>query len=104
MNLPILAQQTPLPDDPLGYGILGLVLVLLLTGWLHTRGDYEAQKARADRLEQALELQREATLAYAEAMREMKDLGRLLRRVLEALPQVDDDDTPPPTPPRRRPR
>jgi hypothetical protein len=99
----LLAQQTPLPDDPLGYGILGLVLVLLLTGWLHTRGDYDTQRQRADRLEQALEMQREATLAYAEAMREMRDLGRLLRRVLEALPGADDD-TPPPTPHGRRPR
>jgi hypothetical protein len=99
----LLAQQTPLPDDPLGYGILGLVLVLLLTGWLHTRGDYDTQRARADRLEQALELQREATLAYAEATREMKELGRLLRKVLEAMPQADD--TPPPRPPAgRRPR
>jgi hypothetical protein len=89
----LLAQAGGGPDfaDPFGLGVAGVILALCLRLlWVFIMDLRE----RSNRLEQALEAQREATLAYAEAMAEMKSLGRLLRRVLEALPQVDE--TPPP--------
>ena len=94
--------QVEIPTDPptTVAGALFIFLVLFLTNWVYTRGSYQDQRDRADRLEKALDLQREATQTALEATRELRDLGRLMRRVLEALPQVDD--TPPPPPGRRR--
>jgi uncharacterized ion transporter superfamily protein YfcC len=90
--------QVNIPTDPptTVAATLFLIVVLFLTNWIYTKGAYNDQKERADRLENALELQREATQTALEATRELRDLGRLMRRVLEALPQVDDTPTPPP--------
>lgn len=87
---PMLAQQVAPLDDPLGYGLAGIMLAVCIRLIWVLISDL---RARCDRLEEALVIQREATLVYAEATRENTELGRLLRRVLEALPQ---DDTPPP--------
>jgi hypothetical protein len=97
-----LAQSIPSDPPVTVAATLFMVLVALMTGLLHTKGDYDALKARADRLEQALDLQREATIAYAEAASEMRSLGRLLRKVLEALPQADETPPPPPRSPTGR--
>jgi hypothetical protein len=88
--------QTPAPDlsDPFGIGVVGVILAACLRLiWIFISDLRE----RAARLEQALDTQREATLAYAEAMQEMKSLGRLMRKVLEALPQADQTPPPPPS-------
>lgn len=93
--------QVEVPTDPptTVAATLFLVIVLLLTGWLHTRGDYQEQKQRADRYEQALQEERKAVLLLTETVHELKQLGVLMRAVLESLPQPDE---PPRTPPRRR--
>jgi hypothetical protein len=103
MTLALIAQSIPTDPPVTVAAALFMVIVALMTGLLHTKGDYDTQKARIERLEQALDLQREATTAYAEAATEMRSLGRLLRKVLEALPQADDTPAPPPTPHGRRP-
>lgn len=98
----IVAQSIPTDPPVTVAATLFFVLVAVMTGLLRTKGDYDAQRERVQRLEQALDIQREATAAYADAATEMRSLGRLLRKVLEALPQADDTPTPPPTPPGRR--
>lgn len=99
-----LAQAVP-TENPFGYGAVGLLLAICI--WLIWTFIQDIRIQR-DRLQQALDLQREATLTAldasrvnADGMRELKELGRLLRRVLEALPQTEDD-TPEPRPPTGR--
>lgn len=84
-----IVAQAGLPENPLGYGILGLIVVLWMTGWLYSRGSYLKEVERGDKLEAALEKQREATVLALEGMRELRELGELLRHVLEGLPSVD---------------
>lgn len=84
-------------SDPFGYGAVGIVLAICIRLiWVFIQ-DLRAERTR---LAEALDKQREATMVYAQATREMTDLGRLLRRVLEALPQADE--TPPPRSPTGR--
>lgn len=100
-----IVAQAGLPENPLGYGILGLIVVLWMTGWLYSRGSYLKEVERGDKLEVALEKQREATVVALDGMRELrqevaaqlKEQGDLLRRVLENLPPTE-------TPKSRSPR
>jgi hypothetical protein len=82
--LPVIAQAG-LPENPLGYGILGLIVVLQRE---IERGDkWEATAAKKD----------ETIATQAETIRELTEIGNLLRTVIEGLPKEG-----PSTAPRRR--
>jgi hypothetical protein len=96
-----LAQTVDLTEAPTSVAAaLFLVLVLMLTGMLRRGAECDSQKERADALQIALDLERERSAKLTEALDVQQELGRLLRKVLYALPQADD--TPPPPPLRRR--
>jgi hypothetical protein len=88
----MLAQASdPSFADPFGMGVVGVLLaVCIRLIWVFIQ-DLRTERAR---MAEALDKQREATLVYAQATEEMIALGRLMRKVLEALPQADE--TPPP--------
>lgn len=95
-----LAQSVDLTEAPTSVAAaLFMIVVLMLTGMLRRGAECDLHKERADRLQEALDLERDRAAKLIAALEEAQELGRLLRKVLYALPQVDD--TPPP-PLRRR--
>jgi hypothetical protein len=76
--------------------VLFLVLVALMTGWLFTRGHYQDQRERGDKLEaavdklrEALESERANTATALLAGQEWQEIGQLCRHILEAIPSAD---------------
>jgi hypothetical protein len=103
----LLAQTVDLTEAPTSVAAaLFLILVGFITGIIRRGSECDIHKERAERLEAALDEERQAVLLAMDAIRELNNLGRLMRRVLEAMPNVGivagEEDDPPRPPPRRR--
>jgi hypothetical protein len=103
----LLAQSVDLTEAPTSVAAaLFLIVVGFLTGLIRRGTECDIHKERAERLQEALDEERQAVLLAMDAIRELNNLGRLMRRVLEAIPGVGldgtEEDDPPRAPPRRR--
>lgn len=83
----VIVAQGGLPENPFGYGVLGLIVVLWMTGWLYSRGSYVKETERADKWEAVAAKKDETIATQAETIREFTELGSLLRTVIENLPR-----------------
>lgn len=99
----VLGQSVDFTEAPTSVAAaLALVVTGFITGLIRRGSECVDHAERAKALQTALDLERERAGKLTDALEEQKDLGRLMRQVLYALPQ--DSDTPPPPPLGRRTR
>lgn len=92
------AQAQQAPDLPnfleflLGYGVIGLVVILWLTGWLYSRGAIQDKDRQIEKLEEAnakkdeaLAKKDETITELSAALADQRAMGETVRRTMEAL-------------------